>query len=112
MTEKQCRTGVIRRYRTRSEADQLAAEFEASGLTRREFWEHNAVAVNTLARYLRWHVESGEMNNAQFVAVDIAEPAGPAAVIAVVLRGGRRIEVGRGFDGRTLQQVVTLLEHI
>jgi hypothetical protein len=38
-----------------------------------------------------------------------AHPAG-ASGLAVVLTGGRRIEVGRGFDAQTLQQLVSLLE--
>jgi len=41
-----------RRYRTRAEAAALAAEFEASGLTQREFAELRGVPVKTLARYV------------------------------------------------------------
>jgi hypothetical protein len=38
-----------------------------------------------------------------------AHPAG-ASGLAVVLSGGRRIEVGCGFDAQTLQQLLSLLE--
>jgi hypothetical protein len=34
------------------------------------------------------------------------------SALAVVLRGGRRIEVGRGFDPGALDQVVRVLEGV
>jgi hypothetical protein len=33
-----------------------------------------------------------------------------ASGLALVLRSGRRIEIGRGFDAKTLEQLVHLLE--
>ena len=36
--------------------------------------------------------------------------AGTGAGLAVVLAGGRRIEVGMGFDALTLERVVEVLE--
>jgi len=41
-----------RRHRSRAEADQLAAEYEASGLSQAEFCQERDVALKTLARYL------------------------------------------------------------
>lgn len=35
-----------------------------------------------------------------------------ASGLAVVLASGRRIEVGRGFDANTLDQLVSLLEQV
>lgn len=35
-----------------------------------------------------------------------------SSALAVVLRGGRRIEVGRGFDACELEQLVRVLEGI
>jgi hypothetical protein len=35
-----------------------------------------------------------------------------ASGLAVVLASGRRIEVGRGFDAKTLEQLVSLLEPV
>jgi hypothetical protein len=40
-----------------------------------------------------------------------AHPAG-ASGLAVVLASGRRIEVGRGFDANTLEQLVSLVEPV
>jgi hypothetical protein len=47
----------------------------------------------------------------RWLAVELsgAHPAG-ASGLAVVLTGGRRIEVGRGFDAQTLQQLLSLLQ--
>ena len=42
--------------------------------------------------------------------------AGPVAAtcstLAVIVRGGRRVEVGRGFDAGTLEQLVRVLEGV
>jgi transcriptional regulator with XRE-family HTH domain len=52
MTERECANGR-RRYRSRKEAEQLAAEFEGSGLTQEEFCERNDVSRKALARYVK-----------------------------------------------------------
>jgi hypothetical protein len=111
MTEKVCATG-LRRYRSRSEAEQLVRSFERSGLTRRQFCARNQVAANTFNRYIaRYGGESAESGKAQqLVAVEIADPVRFRAEVAVVLSRGQRVEVARGFDAKTLQQVVAALE--
>jgi hypothetical protein len=38
--------------------------------------------------------------------------AGTGSALVAVLRGGRRIEVGRGFDTSSLEQLVHVLEGI
>ena len=108
MTEKQSHTGV-RRYRTRDEARQLAAAFQSSGLSRQEFCALNNVSVNTLSRYLKKHGEA-PADDARLIQVEIAEPVTGMAELAVVLSGGRRVEVRRGFDTLTLRQLVAALE--
>lgn len=52
MTERECANGR-RRYRSRKEAEQLAAEFEGSGLSQEEFCERNDVSRTALARYVK-----------------------------------------------------------
>lgn len=101
-----------RRHRSRAEANQLATEFEASGLTREEFCNLKGVPMKTLARYVarRRREQDGGGALQQWVAVEVAEPRGPGAELTVVLAGGRRIEVQRGFDTGTLQQLVAALE--
>jgi hypothetical protein len=41
-----------------------------------------------------------------------AAVAATGSALAVVLRGGRRIEVGRGFDACALEQLVRVLEGV
>ena len=102
------------RYRSPAEADELAAEFEASGLTQRAFCELRGVPVKTLARYVkRYRQQQAQAEGApRWVAVEVAEsePGAGGSGLSVVLGGGRRIEVGRGFDAATLRQLVTALE--
>jgi hypothetical protein len=113
MIERVCANGR-RRYRSREEAEQLAAEFEASGLTRREFCERNEVSLGALGRYVkRYRQQQAQPDGGQqWVAVEIGEDGAKGSGLSVVLRGGRRIAVERGFDTATLQQVVTVLEGI
>jgi hypothetical protein len=44
------------------------------------------------------------------VAVEVVDPVALQAEVVVVLGRGRRVEVGKGFDAKTLQQVVAALE--
>lgn len=114
MTEKECVSGR-RRYRSPSEAEQLAAEFKASGLTRREFCQRNDVSLVTLARYLKRHRQQNAPRQNQtprWLAVELAEPPTARSGLLVVLGAGRRIEVGRGFDRATLEQLVSALERL
>ena len=103
-----------RRYRSREEAEQVAAEFEASGLTQRAFCEHHAVSVSALSRYVkRWRQRLAEGDaGPQWVTVEVAEQDAAGSGVTVVLRGGRRVEVGRGFDTTTLGRLVLTLEEL
>ena len=113
MTEEACAAGR-RRYRSRAEAEELAAEFEASGLTQREFSERRGLPVKTLARYVkRYRQRPAEAElTPRWVAVEIGERESAAmrSGLSVVLGGVRRIEVERGFDAATLEQLVAALE--
>jgi len=115
MTEREGAQGR-RRYRSRSEAEQLAAEFEASGLPRREFCRRQDVSLNTLARYLQRYRRQNPPRNPppseapRWLAVELAEPPAPPSALAVVVGAGRRIEVGQGFDSATLRQLLSALE--
>jgi hypothetical protein len=101
-----------RRHRSRAEADQVAAEYEASGLSQVEFSAQRDLPLKTLARYVaRFRKQSsGEQSTSQrFVAVEVAAPH-TGGELTVLLSGGLRIEVKRGFDALTLRQLVTALE--
>ena len=105
--------GGPRRRRSRAEAEELLVEYEASGMSRVEFCQKHGLALSTLARYQRrrepGHDEGAGPSRWLPVELSGAHPAG-ASGLAVVLTGGRRIEVRRGFDAQTLQQLVSLLE--
>jgi len=105
----------VRRRRSRAEAERLGAEYEASGLSRVEFCRKQGLSMATLARYRKRQAQGSPAPENRWVAVEVSAggPAlgGPASSgLAVALRGGRRIEVGCGFDARTLAQLLGVLE--
>jgi hypothetical protein len=115
MTDEQ---GVVGgRRRTPAEIQQIVREFAGSGVNRSQFCQRQGLTLGTLHRYLkRMQGESaGSASDAGLVAVEVhglkRETAGDAVCgLAVVLSGGRRIEVGTTFDGPTLQRLVQTLE--
>jgi hypothetical protein len=101
------------RRRSRAEAEQLVAEYEASGLSRVEFCSRYGLSLATLARYRKWQREgrAGTLAGNRWVAVEVTGvrpgPAGwTGSGLAIALPAGRRIEVGRGFDGPTLVELL------
>jgi hypothetical protein len=104
-----------RRHRNRAEADQLAAEYEASGLSQGEFCQQRDLPLKTLGRYLtRYRKQSAQGSGAdqrqRFVPVEVAGSRCSGSELTVVLAGGVRIEVKCGFDFATLRQLVSVLE--
>jgi hypothetical protein len=103
-----------RRHRSRAEADQLAAEYESSGLSREAFCQQRDMPLKTLARYVtRYRRQKTAGNEPQrWVAAEVAERAKSGGELSVILSHGRRIEVRHGFDAGTLRQLVAVLEQI
>ena len=99
--------------RSRAQAEQLAAEFETSGLTRREFCQSHGIAINTLARYLtRRRRQQSPSTPQTWVAVEVTEAQAAGSGLTVQLSCGYRIEVARGFDPETLRRLVSTLEQV
>lgn len=101
------------RPRSRAEADALAAEYEASGLSRQEFCQQRNVAFKTLARYIvqrRKPVRAPSSSSSRLVRVQVEPLPEAASELAVTLAGGRRIVVKPGFDADLLRQLITMLE--
>jgi hypothetical protein len=103
------------RHRSRAEADQLAVEYEASGLSQIEFCQQRDLPLKTLGRYLtryrKQQAQSSEPHKPQrFVAVEVAGPRCGGGELTVLLPGGLRVEVKPGFDASTLQQLIAVLE--
>jgi hypothetical protein len=94
------------------EAEQLVIEYETSGMTRVEFCQKHGLALSTLERYRRrrQQEQSEGASPSQWVAVELSQPYHAGSGLAIVLSGGRRIEVGLGFDAKTLERLVSLLE--
>jgi hypothetical protein len=90
----------------------LAAEYEASGLNREEFCRQKEMPLKTLARYVtRYRKQhAGGREPQRWIPVEIAGQPQPGSELSVLLSGGRRIEVKRGFDAATLWQLVAVLE--
>ena len=107
--------GVVRKRRSRAEAEALVAEFEASGLVREAFCQQRGLAVGTLDKY-RQRVHQGlQSGGGNLIAVEVASTAHGAnsdSVLVVELRNGRRIEVGRGFDAGTLERLLSVLDRV
>jgi hypothetical protein len=108
------------RRRTRAEVQELVAEFMSSGMRRSEFCQTRGLSFSTLDRHLkklRWKRRRKPISSAgRLVPVELAARKSPPTQyepisgLAVVLSGGRRIEVQRDFDTTTFERLVSLLE--
>ena len=92
----------------------MAADYEASGLTREEFCRQRDVPLKTLCRYVtRYRKQRAKGDQPQrFVEAELAGHTRCGGELAVVLSRGRRIEVERGFDISTLRQLIAVLEQV
>jgi len=109
---------VLKR-RTRAEVQQLVAEFVSSGMRRSEFCQRRGLSFSTLDRHLkkrRWKRRRRPASSAgRLVPVELAAKKSPmqyraSCGLAVVLPGGRHIEVHPDFDTSTFERLVSLLE--
>ena len=107
--------------RTRAEVQQLVAEFMSSGMRRSEFCQSRGLSFSTLDRHLkklRWKRRSKPISSAvRLVRVELAARKSltqqePTCGLALVLPGGRRIEVHPDFDTNTFERLVSVLERV
>ena len=112
--EAQAQVVEVRHRRSRAEAEQLVAEYEASGLSRVEFCRRQGLSLATLARYRKRQTQVKAVSGHSWLAVEVAANPTPESRgnsgLAVALPGGRRIEVRCGFDCLTLVQLLSVLE--
>ena len=103
-----------RRRRTKGEVQQLVSEFLSSGISQDEFCHKRAISRSALYRYLKkhQHLEKPTMATelVRVELVDIGRSMNGGSGLAVVLRRGRKIEVGEGFDASTLERLLRVLE--
>src|SRR5216684_4426365 len=104
--------------RTRAEVQQLVAEFVTSGMRRSEFCRNRGLSFGTLNRHLKKQrrrksrVASSAVRFGRLVPVELAASKSsrqhvPSCGLAVVLSGGRRIEVHPDFDTNTFERLVS-----
>ena len=107
--------------RTRAEVQQLVAEFVSSDMRRSEFCQSRGLSFSTLDRHLkklRWKRRRKPISSAgRLVPVELAARKSltrheSSCGLAVVLPGGRRIEVHRDFDANTFERLVSALERM
>jgi hypothetical protein len=107
------------RRRTRAEVRQLVAEFVSSSMRRSEFCQSRGLSFSTLDRHLkkrRWKRKSAPADG-RLVPVELVIRKPPtehpaSCGLAVVLSGGRRIEVQGDFDVHTFERLVSVLERV
>jgi hypothetical protein len=111
----EAKQGVKQVWRSRAEAERIAEEFAKSGLRRKAFSRERGLSVHTLDVYrrrLREEQGQGEIAG-RLLAVEISPPLrGGGGELSVLLANGRSIEVRRGFDVDTLQQLLAALERL
>jgi transposase-like protein len=105
----------VQRRRSRAEAEQVASAYESSGLSRVEFCRKHGLSLATLARYRKRQAQGKAAPGNRWVTVEVSGAGSTlesrwSSGLAVALHGGRRIEVARGFDSRTLVQLLDVLE--
>jgi hypothetical protein len=105
--------------RTRAEVQQLVAEFVSSSMRRSEFCQSRGLSFSTLDRHLKkrhWKRRRSPVSSAgQLVKVELTARKSPTqhdatCGLAVVLPGGRRIEVHPDFDTSAFERLVGILE--
>jgi hypothetical protein len=105
--------------RTSAEVQPLVAEFVSSGMQRGEFCQSRGLSFSTLDRHLkkrRWKRRRRPVSSAgRLLPVEVGARKSPtwqepSCGLAVVLPGGRRIEVHPDFDTSTFERLVSLLE--
>jgi hypothetical protein len=97
------------------------SEFVSSGMRRSEFCQSRGLSFSTLDRHLknrRWkRTTRSAPVDGQLVPVELAIRKPPAehqasCGLAVMLSGGRRIEVQRDFDTHTFERLMSVLERV
>jgi len=99
---------TAQRRRRRAEADRLVAEFERSGMERKESCASHGLSVHTLDA---WRRRSAKIRaDGAMIPVELVDGGAATGAFRVQLAGGRRIEVDAGFDAAELKRLIAALE--
>jgi hypothetical protein len=96
------------RGRSAEEIAAMMSGYEQSGLTRREYCQQRGIPLPTFDYYR--HRRKKKVRTLGLVAVKIVASEQPSSPMAVILRNGRRIEVGRGFAEAELTRLLRVVE--
>jgi len=106
-------TSLVRRRKRVGAAQvaQLLEQYEASGLTQREFAASVNIGYSTFLGWLHRRRRSPIKQAKSWVAVDVVKPASAAAArpYQVELPNGARLSVGAGFDAPEVARLLQLL---
>ena len=70
--DEQAQVVEVRRRRSRAEAEQVAGEYEGSGLSRVEFCRKHGLSLATLARYRKRQAQGKTAPGSRWVAVEVS----------------------------------------
>jgi len=90
---------------TAEQRQRVVADYEQSGLSRRDYCAQHRLSVNTLDNWRR----KVRARTTKFVRVELT-PAPPRGRLTLVLTNGRRIETEAGFDERELTRLIGAAE--
>jgi transposase len=104
-------TGKPRDARKEHQWRKWVEGWRASGLSVRHFCARHGLAPPSFYAWRR-ELQGRDAEQPAFVPVCVVADDGPAGDdrVDIVLRGGRTVRVGPGFDAATLRQVVAVLE--
>jgi hypothetical protein len=115
--EEQAGTSIVQVRRSSAEIAQVLADYQTSGLSQAAFCQQAGLSLATLARYRKRQAEGNATSGSGWLAVEVAggqkrPERGASSGLALTMEGGLRIEIGRGFDDRTLVQLLGVLARI
>src|ERR1022692_594250 len=99
---------IVRRRRSRVEAERIVAEFEASGLTRQAFCSQRGLSVTALDKYRRRRHDRSPSRPVPMIPVQLCsripevssqDAEGGGALLLVELRSGRRMSLADDMSG-------------
>jgi hypothetical protein len=95
----------MRIRRNKDEIRKVIEDLRTSGLTRAEYSRRSGIPLGTLANYCRRKQVSGLVRVSVGDGWQTQQPR-----LALVLPGGRRIEIGANFDDTELLRLIRVVE--
>jgi hypothetical protein len=96
------------RQRSAEEVEQVVQQYQASGLSQREFSQQTGIKLSTLGRYVRREARADAPQ--QLLRVKLESPE-PDTGFVLMLGNGRRIASGWEFSDTALAKLIRVVEH-